>query len=95
MFLYADSEDSDQTGWMPRSDRVDAQADLCLPLAYRSFCWFCHAVAQMAIRALKMLPEQRQTPKKKTVILFIEPEPELVPNAFERSLENNLFTGLS
>ena len=29
------------------SDWVDAQADLSLHWAHRSFCWFCHASAQM------------------------------------------------
>ena len=38
-FLHADNED-----W---SDWVDAQADLCLRWAYRSFCWFCHSAAQL------------------------------------------------
>ena len=37
--LHADSEDSDQTG------RIDAQADLSLCWAHRSFCWFCHEAA--------------------------------------------------
>ena len=31
---------TDQTGWM-----ADAQADLSLHWAHRSFCWFCHVVA--------------------------------------------------
>ena len=38
-FLHADSEDSDQTGRMPRL--------VCLHWAHRPFCWFCHAVAHM------------------------------------------------
>ena len=42
MFLHADSEDSDQTGRMP--------TDLSLRWAQRSFCWFCHEVAQMLHR---------------------------------------------
>ena len=29
------------------SDWADAQADLCLRWAHISFCWFCHAAAQM------------------------------------------------
>ena len=39
MFLHADSED-----W---SDWADAQADLSLCWAHRSFCCFCHAVAHL------------------------------------------------
>ena len=42
MFLYVDSEDSDL-------DWADAQADLSLRWAQRSFCWFCHEAAQIAI----------------------------------------------
>ena len=30
------------------SDWADAQADLSLRWAHRSFCWFCHAVAQFS-----------------------------------------------
>ena len=50
------SKYSDQTGqtprlmrvWMPRLIwRLDAQADLGLCWAQRSFCWFCHAPAQV------------------------------------------------
>ena len=29
--------------WRPWSDWADAQADLSLCCAHRSFCWFCHA----------------------------------------------------
>ena len=36
-WVAADSED-----W---SDEADAQPDMSLCLAHRSFCWFCHAVA--------------------------------------------------
>ena len=43
-FLQADSEDSDQTGRMPRLIRVFAE---CM-----SFCWFCHAVAQIPNKLL-------------------------------------------
>ena len=32
------------------SDWVDAQADLSLRWAHRSFCWFCHEVAQVMFR---------------------------------------------
>ena len=39
MLLHADSED-----W---SDWVDAQANLCLWWAHRSFCGFCHVVTQL------------------------------------------------
>ena len=39
-FLHADSKD-----W---SDLADAQADLSLRWAQRSFCWFCHKAAQNA-----------------------------------------------
>ena len=34
------------------SDWVDAQADLSLCLAHRSFCWFCCAVAQIEVDGL-------------------------------------------
>ena len=37
-FLYADSEDSDQTGRMP---------DLSLRWVHMPFCWFCHEAAQI------------------------------------------------
>ena len=40
-FLHADTEDS--------SNWVDAQADLSLCWAHRSFCWFCHEAAQMCM----------------------------------------------
>ena len=36
-FFHADSDDSDQTGRMPR-----LQADLSLHWAHMPFCWFCH-----------------------------------------------------
>ena len=39
VFLHADSEDSYQTGRMPRP--------ISLCLAHRSFCWFCHEAAQL------------------------------------------------
>ena len=39
MFLHADSEDSDQTGRMPRLIWVFAWRTLA--------CWFCHVAAQM------------------------------------------------
>ena len=38
-FLHADSEDSDQTGRMPRL--------ISLHWAHRSFCWFCHVAAHL------------------------------------------------
>ena len=38
-FLPADSEDSDQTGWMPR-------LIMSLRWVHISICWFCHAAAQ-------------------------------------------------
>ena len=37
-FLHADSEDSDQTGRMPRL------------ISFFSICWFCHAVARMELK---------------------------------------------
>ena len=37
-FLHADSEDSDQTGWMPRLIRV---------FAGHTLCWFCHVAAHI------------------------------------------------
>ena len=39
-FLHADSEDSDQTGQMPR---------LIWVWAHMPFCWFCHETAQISI----------------------------------------------
>ena len=36
-FLHADSEDSDQNGWMPRL--------ICLRWAHKPLCWFCHQAA--------------------------------------------------
>ena len=38
-FLHTDSEDSDQTGRMPRL--------ICLRWAHISFCWFCHKAAHV------------------------------------------------
>ena len=40
-FLHADSEDSDQTGRMPRliRDWADAQADLSLRWVHMPLCW--------------------------------------------------------
>ena len=38
-FLHADSEDSDQTGRMPRLIRVFA--------GHMSFCWFCQEAAHL------------------------------------------------
>ena len=35
--------------WRLWSDWADAQADLSLPWAHRSFCWFCHAAAQLLL----------------------------------------------
>ena len=37
------------------SDLADAQADLSLHWAHRSFCWFCHAVAQISTSLLFVL----------------------------------------
>ena len=59
---FVPSEDSDQPEHPPSLIRVfavhsmgslghnfaDAQADLSLRWAHRSFCWFCHAVAQFS-----------------------------------------------
>ena len=39
MLPHADSEASDQTGWMPRL--------ICLHWMHRSFCWFCLAAAHV------------------------------------------------
>ena len=33
------------------SDWADAQADLSLPWAHMSFCWFCRALAEMCVRS--------------------------------------------
>ena len=41
VFLHAESED-----W---SDWADAQADLSLCWAHKSFCWFCHVAAHLNI----------------------------------------------
>ena len=38
-FRHADSEDSDQTGRMPRL--------ICLRWAHMPFCWFCHELAHL------------------------------------------------
>ena len=38
---WAHSEDSDQTGWMPRL--------ICVCWAHRSYCWFSHDEAQLWI----------------------------------------------
>ena len=43
MSLHADSDDSDQTGWMPRLIR-----DPRLCWAHRPFCWFCHEAAHFS-----------------------------------------------
>ena len=47
MFLQAHSED-----W---SDWADAQAALSLRWAHRSFCWFCHEEAQIALIVVAVL----------------------------------------
>ena len=47
MFLHVDREH-----W---SDWVDAQADLSLRWAHMSFCWFCHAPAQMINHIIQIL----------------------------------------
>ena len=41
-FLHADSEDSDQTGLMPK-------ADLILRWVHMPFCWFCHEAAHIVM----------------------------------------------
>ena len=41
-FLHADSEDSDQTGRMPRL--------ICLRWAHMPFCLFCHEAAHKSVR---------------------------------------------
>ena len=41
------------------SDWVDAQADLSLCWAHRSFCWFCHEVAQLVWVLLGHQPLKR------------------------------------
>ena len=46
-FLHADGED-----W---SDWADAQADLSLRWTHRSFCWFCHAAAQIFLYCVVVL----------------------------------------
>ena len=62
MFLHADSEESDQTGQMPRLIRVFA--------GRTSFCWFCHEVAQFcrfccAQANLDSVPESQNVKKHK------------------------------
>ena len=42
-FLHADSEDSDQTGWMPRLIWVFAESTVWP----QSLCWFCHEAAHL------------------------------------------------
>ena len=39
------------------SDWADAQADLNLPSAHRSFCWFCHALPHFKV----ILPQKSQS----------------------------------
>ena len=45
MFLHQDSKDSDQTGRMPKL--------ICLRWAHRSFCCFCHEVAEIILKGRK------------------------------------------
>ena len=37
---------------------VDAQADLSLCWVHRSFCWFCHAPAQLLLRISELTEPQ-------------------------------------
>ena len=46
-YLHVDSKD-----W---SDWADAQSDLSLRWAHRSFCWFCHTAAQLPIFSLQTI----------------------------------------
>ena len=46
-FVHADRED-----W---SDWADAKSDLSIGWAHRSFCWFCHVVADMCIHVCMFL----------------------------------------
>ena len=39
------------------SDWVNAQADLSLRWAHRSFCWFCHAAAQILVHSFEICLE--------------------------------------
>ena len=41
------------TYWEHSEDWVDAQADLILRWAHRSFCWFCHETAHLFKHAFK------------------------------------------
>ena len=61
MFLHADSEDSDQTGWMPRLIWVFA--------GHTSFCWFGHAVAHIIVEEIKSHIENRKENFCSTVFL--------------------------
>ena len=45
-FLQTDSEDSDQTGRMPRL--------ICLRWAHMPFCWFRHDAAQMIVKTMPL-----------------------------------------
>ena len=53
MFLHGDSED-----W---SDWGDAQAELSLRWAQRSFCWFCHEAAQIYFTDVTKCNDQLKT----------------------------------
>ena len=46
------SEDSDQTGQMPRQGVQS--------LGVQSFCWFCHEAAQISIAGLLLLQRKEQ-----------------------------------
>ena len=56
-FLHADSEDSDQSGRMPRSESM---------LGAHSLCWFCHVAAQMlrGVQFDHFLPNIHKIPNK-------------------------------
>ena len=44
------------------SDWADAQADLSLRWAHRSFCWFCHEVAYLEDNVAICLANAKDTP---------------------------------
>ena len=67
-FLHADSKD-----W---SDWADAQADLSLCWAHRSFCWFCQTAAQIHIEVDLLPTKLRPVYTDQSALLTFEPHHE-------------------
>ena len=59
-WVAKDSEDSDQTGRMPRL--------ICFRWAHRPYCWFCHVAAQMKRERISGSPEWRKVAKIKSKV---------------------------